>query len=103
MRPLSRRTLAWENAYVQNSTWGRISAMHVYPGDRVRRGQLLVQLDDRNSEYRARAEEARLGGEAAEHNVRIAEQEKEQRTEEAEAQAAQFKQMQQQVANEKAN
>jgi multidrug efflux pump subunit AcrA (membrane-fusion protein) len=84
-------------------TSGRISAMHVYPGDRVRRGQLLVQLDDRNSEYSARAEEARLGGEAAQHNVRIAEQEREQRTEEAEAQAAQLKQMQQEVADAKAN
>lgn len=52
---------------------GRIAAMPVYAGDRVRKGQLLVQLDPTNdSEYSAKKEEAASAEDAAMHNSGIA-------------------------------
>lgn len=52
---------------------GRITAMLVYPGDRVRKGQLLIQLDPINdSEYSAKKEEAASAEDAAMHNSGIA-------------------------------
>ncbi len=52
---------------------GRIVRMPVYPGDRVRKGQLLAQLDPADrSEYAARLEEARYAASAAMHNAGIA-------------------------------
>lgn len=57
---------------------GRIASEPVYPGDRVRRGQLLVQLDaGANSEYASRAREAALAASAASHNQEIAKEEAE--------------------------
>lgn len=59
---------------------GRVVAMPVYPGDRVRKGQLLVQLDPgENSEYRAKLEEARYAEDAAMHNAGIAKEEFDQK------------------------
>ena len=54
---------------------GRITAMPVYAGDRVRKGQLLVQLDPNNSEYSAKKEEAASAEDAAMHNSGIAKSE----------------------------
>lgn len=52
---------------------GRITAMPVYPGDRVRKGQLLVQLDSvNNSEYSAKRDEAASAEDSAMHNTGIA-------------------------------
>lgn len=52
---------------------GRLVAMPVYPGDSVRKGQLLVQLDPSdNSEYSAKKEEAQNAEDAAMHNAGIA-------------------------------
>src|SRR3990167_4948738 len=49
---------------------GRIVNMPVYAGDRVRAGQMLVQLDPSdNSEYAARREEAGSAEDAAMHNA----------------------------------
>lgn len=55
---------------------GRITSMPVYAGDRVRKGQLLVQLDPINdSEYSAKREEAASAEDAAMHNAGIAKSE----------------------------
>lgn len=55
---------------------GRITSMPVYAGDRVRKGQLLVQLDPVNdSEYSAKREEAASAEDAAMHNSGIAKSE----------------------------
>lgn len=51
---------------------GRITAMPVYPGDQVKRGQLLVQLDPLESEYKAKRDEAFYAEDAAKHNAGIA-------------------------------
>jgi RND family efflux transporter MFP subunit len=94
-------------AYEDQDVVARISAtltnMLVYPGDRVSRGQVIAQLDAGSSEYATRAEEARLGAVAAQHNVRIAEQELQQRQQESEAIAAQVAQAQQEVAGAQAD
>ncbi|MBI4533499.1 MAG: efflux RND transporter periplasmic adaptor subunit [Candidatus Melainabacteria bacterium] len=59
---------------------GRVVAMPVYPGDRVARGQLLVQLDPAdNSEYLAKLDEAKYAEDAAMHNAGIAKEEFDQR------------------------
>jgi multidrug efflux pump subunit AcrA (membrane-fusion protein) len=55
---------------------GRITAMPVYAGDRVKKGQLLVQLDPvGDSEYSAKREEAASAEDAAMHNAGIAKSE----------------------------
>lgn len=55
---------------------GRITSMPVYAGDRVRKGQLLVQLDPaNNSEYSAKRDEAASAEDAAMHNAGIAKSE----------------------------
>jgi multidrug efflux pump subunit AcrA (membrane-fusion protein) len=51
---------------------GRITAMPVYPGDQVKKGQLLVQLDPLESEYKAKRDEAFYAEDAAKHNAGIA-------------------------------
>lgn len=67
---------AFEDEDVYPRITGRIIAMPVYPGDRVRKGQLLLQLDpSEQSEYRARLEEARSAEDAAMHNSGIAKSE----------------------------
>ncbi|HEY9787856.1 MAG TPA: heavy metal-binding domain-containing protein [Candidatus Obscuribacterales bacterium] len=65
---------------------GRVVAMPVYPGDRVRKGQLLVQLDPSgNSEYSAKKEEAKSAEDAAMHNAGTARDEFDQKRHELEA------------------
>lgn len=65
---------------------GRITAMPVYAGDRVRKGQLLVQLDPvESSEYSAKREEAASAEDAAMHNAGIAKSEFAQKKYEFEA------------------
>lgn len=65
---------------------GRVVSMPVYPGDRVRKGQLLVQLDPSdNSEYSAKKEEAASAEDAAMHNAGIAKDEFDQKRHELEA------------------
>lgn len=65
---------------------GRVVAMPVYPGDRVRKGQLLVQLDPAdNSEYSAKKEEAKSAEDAAMHNAGIAKEEFDQKRHELDA------------------
>jgi RND family efflux transporter MFP subunit len=67
---------AYEDEDIYPRIEGRISQMPVYPGDRVRKGQLLVLLDPANSsEYLARSNEAKFGAQAAEHDAGIAKQE----------------------------
>jgi multidrug efflux pump subunit AcrA (membrane-fusion protein) len=59
---------------------GRIASMPVYPGDVVRKGQVLVQLDAAaGSEYGLKREEAQNAEDAAMHNAGIAKEEFEQK------------------------
>jgi len=53
---------------------GRLTHIYVYPGDRVRAGQLLATLDTANSEYEQRSLEARYRAMAGMHAVDIAKQ-----------------------------
>lgn len=54
---------------------GRIVHMPVYAGDRVKKGQLLVQLDPSESEYSAERDEARFAERSAEHTAGTAKSE----------------------------
>lgn len=76
---------AFEDQDVVSRITAQVSRMFVYPGDKVATGQIVAQLDSTNSEYSARAEEARLAASAAAHNVEIARQELQQRAQEAQA------------------
>ncbi len=58
---------AYEDEDVYPRITGRIVEMPVYPGDLVRKGQLLVKLDPPTSEYEARLETARHAADAAMH------------------------------------
>ena len=65
---------------------GRIVKMPVYPGDIVKAGQLLVQLDPSdNSEYSSKRQEAQEAEDAAMHNAGIAKSEFNQKKFELEA------------------
>lgn len=65
---------------------GRVVKMLVYPGDIVKAGQLLVQLDPAdNSEYSAKRQEAQSAEDAAQHNAGIAKSEFTQKKHELEA------------------
>lgn len=65
---------------------GRVVSMPVYPGDRVRKGQLLVQLDPSDdSEYTAKKEEAASAEDAAMHSAGIAKEEFDQKRHELDA------------------
>ncbi len=65
---------------------GRVVKMAVYPGDIVKVGQLLVQLDPaENSEYAAKRQEAQSAEDAAMHNAGIAKSEFAQKKYELEA------------------
>lgn len=65
---------------------GRVVKMAVYPGDIVKAGQLLVQLDPaENSEYAAKRQEAQSAEDAAMHNAGIAKSEFAQKKYELEA------------------
>lgn len=65
---------------------GRISKMLVYSGDRVKKGQLLIELDRANdSEYEAKEEEAAGAEDAAMHSAAIAKNEFSQKKYELEA------------------
>jgi multidrug efflux pump subunit AcrA (membrane-fusion protein) len=67
---------AFEDEDVYPRITGRIVAMPVYPGDRVKPGQLLVQLDPAvNSEYSAKLQESQYAADAAVHNSSIAKEE----------------------------
>jgi multidrug efflux pump subunit AcrA (membrane-fusion protein) len=64
---------AFEDEDVYPRVTGRIVKMPVYPGDRVKKGELLVQLDPTNvSEYKARLEQAKDEADAEMHNASIA-------------------------------
>src|SRR5581483_11722465 len=67
---------------------GRIISEAVYPGDRVKKGQLLVQLDAVNSEYASKAREAAYAARAASHNAGIAREEAQAKQAQAKASAA---------------
>lgn len=77
---------AYEDEDVFPRITGRIVRMPVYPGDRVKKNQLLVELDppDR-SEYSEKATESQFAAEAAMHNAGIAEEELKQKRYELEA------------------
>ncbi len=65
---------------------GRVVKMAVYPGNTVKAGQLLVQLDPAdNSEYSAKRQEAQNAEDAAMHNAGIAKSEFTQKKYELEA------------------
>jgi len=65
---------AYDDEDVYPRITGRIAKMLVYPGDRVRAGQLLVVLDSADSEYAAKAKQAKFQALAAMHDVGIARQ-----------------------------
>ncbi len=64
---------------------GHIVSMPVYPGDKVKKVQLLLQLDPAESEYKARRDEALFAEDAAMHNAGIAKTEFTQKKYELEA------------------
>jgi membrane fusion protein (multidrug efflux system) len=65
---------AYDNEDVYPRITGHIARMLVYPGDHVRAGQLLVVLDSADSEYAAKAAQAKFQALAATHDVAIARQ-----------------------------
>jgi multidrug efflux pump subunit AcrA (membrane-fusion protein) len=67
---------AYEDEDVYPRITGRIVQMPVYPGDLVKKGQLLVVLDNRqNSEYEARLKAAVEARNAAMHKAGVSKQE----------------------------
>jgi multidrug efflux pump subunit AcrA (membrane-fusion protein) len=77
---------AFEDEDVYPRITGRIVRMLVYPGDRVKKNQLLLELDPPNrSEYSEKASESQFAAEAAMHNAGIAEEELKQKRYELEA------------------
>lgn len=67
---------AYEDEDVYPRVTGRIVKMPVYAGDRVSKGQLLVQLDpSTESEYKAKRKEARFAYDSAMHNAGVAKSE----------------------------
>ncbi len=66
----SGSVLAFNEQIIAPRVTGRIVSMPVYPGDRVRRGQLLVRLD--SDELRAKENSARAALEAASQDRLIA-------------------------------
>lgn len=76
---------AFEDEDIYPRITGHIVSMPVYPGDRVKKGQLLVQLDPSESEYQAKQEEALFAEDAAKHNAGIAKSEFSQKKYELEA------------------
>ena len=68
--------LAYEDEDIFPRIEARIVQMPVYPGQKVSKGQLLVQLDaPQNSEYLARMDEAQFEAQASEHDAGIAKEE----------------------------
>jgi multidrug efflux pump subunit AcrA (membrane-fusion protein) len=76
---------AYDDEDVYPRITARIVRMTVYPGDHVKRGQLLAVLDPTNSEYAARATEARSKAQAATHSVAIARRDYEEKKQQADA------------------
>lgn len=76
---------AFEDEDVYPRITGRIVEIPVYPGDRVKKGQLLVQLDPESSEYESRAEAAQHAAESAMHFAGSAKADFEQKKYELEA------------------
>ncbi len=62
--------VAWTEQDIAARVTGRLLAMPVYPGTKVRRGQLLARLD--SDELRQRENEARFAGAAAAQERRMA-------------------------------
>ncbi len=69
---------AFEDEDVYPRITGRIVRMPVYPGDRVKRGQLLVELDTDDSEYVAKLDAAKYLGESKVHEAGMARKDFEQ-------------------------
>ncbi|MGD9682208.1 MAG: efflux RND transporter periplasmic adaptor subunit [Candidatus Obscuribacterales bacterium] len=65
---------AYEDEDVYPRITGRIVKMPVYPGDRVRKDQLLVKLDSSDSEYAARLDQAEHLGDSKMHEAQMARQ-----------------------------
>lgn len=77
---------AYSDEDVYPRVTGRVVKMPVYPGDIVKAGQLLIQLDPSdNSEYAAKRQEAQSAEDAAMHNAGIAKSEFAQKKFELEA------------------
>jgi len=77
---------AYSDEDVYPRVTGRVVKMPVYPGDIVKDGQLLIQLDPSdNSEYAAKRQEAQSAEDAAMHNAGIAKSEFAQKKFELEA------------------
>lgn len=70
---------AYEDEDIYPRVTGRIVKMPVYAGDRVSKGQLLVQLDPTESEYKAKQKEALFAYDSAMHNAGVAKSEFAQR------------------------
>lgn len=66
----SGSVVAFNEAQIAPRVTGRIVSMPVYPGDRVRRGQLLVRLD--SDELRAKENGARFARQSAAQDRLIA-------------------------------
>jgi RND family efflux transporter MFP subunit len=71
---------AYDNEDVYPRITGHIARMLVYPGDHVHAGQLLVVLDNANSEYAAKAAQAKFQALAASHDIAIARQDYSEKT-----------------------
>lgn len=69
---------AFEDEDIYPRISGRIEKMPVYPGDKVAKGQLLVQLDTENSEYKTRSEAAKYLSDAKQHEAGMARKDFEQ-------------------------
>ncbi len=63
---------AFEDEDIYPRVTGKIVYLKVYPGDRVKKNELIVKLDPQTSEYKANLEEAMYESQAESHNVDIA-------------------------------
>ena len=77
--------VAFEDEDIYPRITGRIVEIPVYPGDRVKKGQLLVKLDPESSEYKSRADAAQHAAESAMHFAGSAKADFEQKKYELEA------------------
>ena len=63
---------AFEDEDIYPRVTGKIVYLKVYPGDRVKKNELIVKLDPQISEYSAKFAEAKYEAEAEMHNTSIA-------------------------------
>ena len=83
---------------------GRITNMPVYPGDRIRKGQVLVQLDGVGpSEYQAKLTQATFAADAARHNAEIAKEDANEKRSQADAAVQAEREAKQALEQVKAN